>query len=138
MNKNYILYLEDDKIDAIRFTSTLNYLKFDKSIVVKENGEEGLEWLNENKHWLPNFIVLDLNMPVMNGIEFLSILKKNENFKKIPVIVFSTSNHKSDINATYNYNIAGYMVKPFKMEDYTNILQVIKDYWGKSYVAHIS
>ncbi len=137
MQKDYILYLEDDEIDAIKFSSTLKNLDFRQEVVIKENGEEGLAWLNANRNWLPNFIVLDLNMPKMNGIEFLESIKQDPLFHKIPVIVFTTSNNKVDIHATFEQQIAGYMVKPFDHKDYKDIVQLIKDYWDKSALGHI-
>ncbi len=137
MQKNYILYLEDDEIDAIKFSSTMKGLNFDQQIIIKENGEEGLKWLSENPDWLPNIIVLDLNMPKMGGVEFLEEIKKNEDFKKIPIIVFTTSNNKVDIQATFEQQVAGYMVKPFEHSDYKEIISLIKDYWEKSSLGHI-
>ncbi len=137
MQKEYILYLEDDQIDAIRFSSTLNNLEFKLGIVIKENGEEGLNWLKENPQNLPNIIVLDLNMPKMGGLEFLEEIKKNPLYNKIPVIIFTTSNNKVDIHSTFEHQIAGYMVKPFDHGDYKKMIELIKDYWDASALGHI-
>lgn len=136
-NKDYILYLEDDEIDAIKFTSTLKSLDFDKDIIIKENGEQGLQWLEENKTWLPKIIVLDLNMPRMGGLEFLETIKKDVNFKKIPVIIFTTSNNTIDIHSSFEHQVAGYMVKPFEHNDYKEIITLIKNYWDKSSIGHL-
>lgn len=136
-HKDYILYLEDDDIDAIKFSSTLKNLDFNEEIVIKENGEAGINWLNENRSWLPKIIVLDLNMPMMNGLEFLETIKADEHFKKIPVIVFTTSNNKVDIHSSFENQVAGYMVKPFELKDYTDIITTIKNYWDNSAIGHM-
>ncbi len=135
--KDYILYLEDDEIDAIKFTSTMKNLGFQEQIIVQQNGEEGLNWLSANRQLLPKIIVLDLNMPLMNGHEFLEAIKEDNDFKKIPIVVFTTSSNKVDINHSFEYQVAGYMVKPFEHGDYKNIISIIKQYWDLSAIGHI-
>ncbi len=135
--KSYILYLEDDPIDALRFSSTLKKLNLEQDVVVKKNGEEGLQWLEDNRSYLPSIILLDLNMPRMNGIEFLEIISDDHDLNKIPVIVFTTSSNKSDVDSTSAYKVAGYMVKPFDHSDYNSVIQIITDYWGNSKLSHL-
>ena len=135
-HKDYILYIEDDEIDAIKFAATLKNLNFSEDIVTKENGQEGLDWLFENKNQLPKIIVLDLNMPKMGGLEFMEAIKADEILKKIPIIVFTTSDEKIDIQRSFQYQVSGYMVKPFDQKAYSDIIILIKEYWDKSATGH--
>ena len=136
MNKDYILYLEDDKIDAIRFSSSLKNLNFKEEIIIQPDGKDGIEWLSNHQTLLPKIIVLDLNMPKMGGIEFLNFIKKEEPFKKIPVIVLTSSDSKLDIQNSFESQVAGYMVKPAIEKDYEDIISLIKEYWDNSATGH--
>ena len=75
-------------------------------------------------------ILLDLNMPDTNGIEFLSILKENPDLKHIPVVILTTSDSNKDIIECYKLGIAGYILKPLKYEDYEKKIQTIINYWS--------
>ncbi|TVZ56429.1 response regulator receiver domain-containing protein [Lutibacter sp. Hel_I_33_5] len=122
-----ILLIEDDRLEVLKFTraTSNNANNFNISHVI--NGKEALISL---KNETPNIILLDLNMPDTNGIEFLTILKNNRTLKHIPTIVLTTSNNKKDIKECYEIGIAGYIIKPLKYEEYEEkILTVIK-YWN--------
>ena len=112
-----ILFIEDDVIEIMKLHRTIAKLGLKHKIVEAENGEDALKILN-NQYDTPDIILLDLNMPKMNGIEFLKILKENEDFKYIPTIILSTSNNQQDLKECYAIGIAGYMIKPLKYEDY--------------------
>ncbi|MDA7706545.1 MAG: response regulator [Flavobacteriaceae bacterium] len=79
--------------------------------------EEALELLQDTSA-ISNIILLDLNMPEVSGIEFLTILKKNTDLKHIPVIILTTSNNPKDLIECYTIGISGYILKPLKYEDY--------------------
>ncbi len=96
-----------------------------------------MDWLGQNSNRLPKFIVLDLNMPKMDGIEFLREIKKDSRLKKIPVIVFTTSQNPNDIQATFENQVAGYMIKHFDYQKYLNTIRNIKNYWETSYLGHV-
>ena len=100
------------------------------------NGERGLEFLNERRHHLPKLIVLDLRMPVMNGFEFLEKMKNDLTFRRIPIIVLSSSKNEKDIVQCYDYQIAGYFTKPFSMNDYNKIIESIASYWGQAKIVN--
>jgi CheY-like chemotaxis protein len=93
------------------------------------NGEDALELLL-NEEYYPDIILLDLNMPKINGIEFLSILKTNESLKFIPTIILTTSSNKKDLLECYNIGIAGYVQKPLKYQDYIAKINILLSYWS--------
>lgn len=126
-----ILLVEDDSIEAMKFNRTVAKLDVDCSIIEVKNGEEGIKFLKENKS-LPHIILLDLNMPKMNGIEFLAILKEDEVLKYIPTIILTTSSHQNDLIDCYKIGVAGYMVKPLKYGDYAKKIAKIISYWSES------
>ncbi|PKB15918.1 response regulator [Flavobacterium sp. 5] len=124
-----ILLIEDDAIEVMKFNKVLKNLEQVHKIIEANNGEEALSIL-ENKVIIPDIIVLDLNMPKINGIEFLSILKADDVLKYIPAIVLTTSNNHKDLLAFYRIGIAGYMLKPLKYEDYVDKIEKMIQYWS--------
>ncbi|SEB50565.1 Response regulator receiver domain-containing protein [Tenacibaculum sp. MAR_2009_124] len=122
-----ILLVEDDEIEKLKFERALKKLEANHSVVKAANGEEALTIC---KDVLPNLILLDLNMPKMNGLEFLDILRADENLKFVPTVVFSTSNNHQDMINAYKVGIAGYVVKPLHYSDYVNQIEKIIDYWS--------
>lgn len=124
-----ILFIEDDMIEGMKFNRVLNGLELNYKVIEAGNGEVALKVLRQ-KETLPNIILLDLNMPKLNGIEFLKILKEDEVLKQIPTIVFTTSNNRKDILECYKIGIAGYIIKPLKYEDYKEIVKKTLDYWS--------
>jgi len=135
VNKS-ILLLEDDAVDIIILKRAFNKLKIENQLEICNNGEEGLTWLEDHKDALPGLILLDLNMPKMNGLEFLKAIKSNDYYRKIPVIVLTTSKAQQDRTMAYDYSIAGYMVKPIDYNDFINIVDQIKNYWRVSEIAY--
>ena len=123
-----ILFIEDDTIEVMKFNRVVSALGLTHQIIESNNGEKALAFL-ESKENLPNIILLDLNMPKLNGIEFLTILKKDSLLKHIPVIILTTSSNFKDVKECYKIGIAGYILKPLKYEDYASKIQKILDYW---------
>ena len=123
-----ILFIEDDAIETMKFQRTMSKLETKHTLVEAKNGEEALEYLESGKS-LPDIILLDLNMPRMNGIEFLEILKQHEKIKYLPTIVLTTSENRDDLLECYNIGIAGYVIKPLKYEDYETKLKTVIEYW---------
>lgn len=127
-----ILLVEDDMIDAMTVKRALRELNVINPVVSVENGEEALEYLRDEKNEFPGIILLDLNMPRMNGIEFLKISKKDDDLKHIPVIVLTTSLEEMDRVDTFNLGVAGYMVKPVDYKQFVEVIKAIKLYWSLS------
>jgi CheY-like chemotaxis protein len=126
-----ILLLEDDVIDVMTIKRAIKQLNISNNLVVKENGEEGLAYLKECDD-LPGIIFLDINMPKMNGIEFLEQIKPNTEWAQIPIVVLTTSKDQQDKLATFSQGISGYMVKPVDYPQFKDMLSTIKDYWNLS------
>jgi CheY-like chemotaxis protein len=124
-----ILLIEDDAIEVMKLHRVLNGLKMKHTVIEANNGEEAITIL-KNKDSIPDVIFLDLNMPKINGIEFLEILKKDDYLKYIPAIILTTSNNHKDILACYKIGIAGYIIKPLKYEDYVDRITKMVDYWS--------
>ncbi|MBT8325835.1 MAG: response regulator [Winogradskyella sp.] len=130
MNKKLkILLIEDDMIEVMKLNRTITSLKLQHEIIEANNGEEALTIL-EKKSNLPDIILLDLNMPKLNGIEFLSILKNNDQLKHIPTVILTTSSNKKDLKECFEIGVSGYVLKPLKYDDYVAKVSKILDYWS--------
>lgn len=127
-----ILLVEDDMIDAMTVKRALKELNVLNKVVTVENGELALEYLHNSENETPGIILLDLNMPRMNGIEFLGVAKKDDHLKQIPVIVLTTSLEEIDRVDTFNLGVAGYMVKPIDYKQFVEVIRAIKLYWSIS------
>ena len=84
----------------------------------------------------PCVTLMDINMPRMNGLEFLKVIKADEVLKVVPVVVLTTSNNQQDKLESYKNSVAGYMVKPIRMKDYLEIINTVKSYWQNSQISH--
>ena len=124
----HILFIEDDKIETMKMQRTVSKLQVKHKITEVNNGEKALEILKTSSR-LPDIILLDLNMPRMNGIEFLKILKQDENYKYLPTIILTTSQNRADLLECYRIGIAGYIIKPLKYQDYEGKIQKVFSYW---------
>lgn len=122
-----VLFIEDDMIESMKLQRAISKLQYKHTIVEAKNGEEALEILKSGD--LPDIIFLDLNMPRMSGIEFLSILKADERLKYLPTIILTTSENRADLLKCFSIGIAGYVIKPLKYEDYESKIKKVFDYW---------
>jgi CheY-like chemotaxis protein len=129
--KPYVLYIEDDIEDVELLNFTLENSGAGFSIVHVNNGEEALRLLNDFKPFkpLPSLIMLDVNMPRLDGKETLVCLKADKDIARIPVVVLTTSNDKADVSFFKSYDIP-YIVKPgdvvrFKEELFSTLEMVL-------------
>ena len=127
-----ILLIEDDEIDIKSIKRAFSELGIRNPLHVAHNGEAALEYLNKNKNNPPGLILLDLRMPRMNGIEFLKILKKESDFKFIPVVVLTTSNEEEDKLESFRHGVSGYMMKCPNYSDSVKAIKTIEKYWSMS------
>ena len=127
-----ILLLEDDTVDAMTVKRALKDLKVTNQLVRTGNGEEALAYLRDENNLKPCVILLDLNMPKMNGIEFLKVVKTDENLKRIPAIVLTTSKDDQDRLQSYQLSIAGFIVKPVDYIKFVEAMKIIDLYWTLS------
>ena len=124
-----ILLIEDDAIEVMKMQRVLSTYKLHHQIVEANNGEEALDFLSKVES-LPDIILLDLNMPKINGIEFLEALKKDDKIWHIPTIILTRSNNQEDLKSCYKLGVAGYVLKPLKYEEYTKKILSLFDYWS--------
>lgn len=124
-----ILLIEDDAIEVMKFNRVVKTLNLNHKIIEANNGEEALEILRV-KEVIPDIILLDLNMPKLNGLEFLRILKNDDILKFIPSIMLTTSSNHKDLLECYKIGIAGYLLKPLKYDDYMERIKKLLDYWS--------
>ncbi len=127
-----ILLVEDDKVDAMTVKRAIGEIKISNPLIIVENGEEALEYLRNVNNKKPGIILLDLDMPKMNGIEFLEIAKKDTSIKRIPVIVLTTSKEQQDRTESFNLGVAGYMIKPVDYVQFIEVIKTIHLYWTLS------
>jgi len=124
-----VLLIEDDMIEIMKLNRTISSLNLNHNIIEANNGEDALKIL-QKKDELPDIILLDLNMPKVNGIEFLNILKKDDTLRYIPTIILTTSNNEKDLLECYKLGIAGYVIKPLKYEEYVSKIEILLAYWS--------
>ncbi len=135
MSNIYILVAEDDADDRFLLETAFAENGFKGKLEFVENGVELLEYLRNlkidanNDHPLPGFILLDLNMPKKDGREVLKEIKEDPRFKKIPVIVFTTTKNENEINRCYELGANTYVVKPVGFENLVKTIEDIRSYW---------
>jgi CheY-like chemotaxis protein len=127
-----ILLVEDDLVDALTVRRALKELHITNPLEHVENGEDALSFLRDPVKDYPCIILLDLNMPVMNGIEFLQLAKTDQSLKRIPVIVLTTSEEQEDIIESFIFGVAGYMRKPVDYRQFVETIRCIDLYWTMS------
>jgi CheY-like chemotaxis protein len=126
-----ILLVEDDQVDVMNVKRAFDKNRITNPLFVAGNGVEALEMLRGGG--VPSsrrMILLDLNMPRMNGIEFLKELRQDANLHNIPVVVLTTSNDERDKIEAYNFNVAGYLLKPVTFDNFVELMAALNKYWA--------
>lgn len=131
-----ILLVEDDEVDVMNVKRAFKKSNITNPLFVAANGLEALAMLrsqNGNKPIIVpsqrRLILLDLNMPKMNGLEFLQTLRNDPELKPIPVIVLTTSDEDKDRIEAYNLNVAGYILKPVTFSKFAEVMITLNKYW---------
>ena len=135
-SKRPILLVEDDAVDVMTVRRAIKDLNIANSLYIASNGEEGLEILRDENIEKPCIIFLDINMPKMNGIEFLKELRNDEALRHTPVIVMTTSKEEQDKLETFSLGAAGYILKPVDYVKFVEIVKTIDCYWTLSEMPH--
>jgi len=130
--KKTILIVDDNIIDQKIVKLALLENNINNQVATANDGEEAYEYLQKVTNNLPGIILLDLNMPKMNGHELLVKIKKDENLKSIPVIILTSSKSEKDILKSYQLNVAGYMVKQIDYTEFVKIIKHFNAYWNSS------
>lgn len=131
-NLRPILLVEDDSVDAMTVKRAFGELKVTNELVRAINGEAALNYLKGHLDKKPCVILLDLNMPKMNGIEFLKVMKADGELRPIPVVVLTTSKDDRDKMESFKACVAGYIVKPVDYRKFVDAMKVLNLYWTLS------
>lgn len=124
-----ILLVEDDAIDVMNARRAFKKNNLTNPIFEAQNGLEALELLRSGT--LPRclIVLLDLNMPKMNGLEFLRVLRADPALKSTSVVVLTTSSGERDKIEAYELNVAGYLVKPVTFSAFVELMSTLNKYW---------
>lgn len=133
-NQVSILLVDDDEVDCMNVQRAFKRSNIVNPLHVAHNGVEALDMLRgtNGQRMLdptPRIILLDINMPKMNGLEFLKELRQDKELHNISVFIMTTSNDDKDRFEAYNYNVAGYIVKPISFENFVQAVSILNNFW---------
>jgi len=124
-----ILLVDDDSIDVMNVKRAFAKNKLTNPIHEARNGIEALEILRRGSLPARHLVLLDLNMPRMNGLEFLRALRADPALRSTSVVVLTTSNEERDKVAAYDLNVAGYLLKPVTFPSFVDLMASLNKYW---------
>lgn len=128
-----VLLVEDNPIDVMMVKEAFKEGAIDANLVVVEDGMQATEYLHQQGKYdaacLPDFILLDLNLPKKNGREVLAEVKADPKLQHIPVVVFSGSSDEWDVRDCYHLHANCYIVKPSRLDDYVSTLKSLDRFW---------
>lgn len=129
----HILLVEDNEGDILLTLDAFEESKLDTKVSIARNGQEALDFLRKKGEFQnvqrPDLVLLDINIPILNGLEVLEDIKKDESLKKIPVIMLTTSSNQKDIESAYKNYCNSYVKKPLEMEDFMEAILKIEEFW---------
>ncbi len=127
-----ILLVEDNPVDLELTLRAFSSRKLTNPILVARDGEEALDFIPrwDNGELIPVVILLDLNLPKVNGLEVLQIIKQHPKYKTIPVVILTTSAESSDVKTAYKLGANSYIVKPVDFDKFIDMAQHIELYWN--------
>ncbi|TDB71478.1 response regulator [Micromonospora sp. KC723] len=130
-----ILVVDDDPGDVLMIEEALEDSEIEKVIDVVNDGQEAMEFLRrEGRHTearRPDVILLDLNMPRMDGRQVLGEVKGDEDLRTIPIVVLTTSNADNDIVGSYTLQANAYVTKPIDLDDFNDVVRRIDEFFGR-------
>ena len=133
MSVVHILHIEDSEADIFLIHEAIENLTIQHTIEVAKNGVEALGYINKTGNYkdkpTPDLILLDINMPLMDGYEFLQAVKNTDSLKHIPIIMLTTSSSQEDVLKSYANYASSYIVKPDNVDEYDRIAISIRDFW---------
>lgn len=128
MNEVQILLIEDNEGDVILTMEALKEGRIKNKIDVASDGQAALDYLSSSVN-LPDLILLDINLPKLNGLEVLSAIKTDDRLRTIPVIMLSTSGAENDILTSYNNHANCFIIKPVDFNRFMDVVRTIEDFW---------
>ncbi|MEX0268873.1 response regulator [Leptolyngbyaceae cyanobacterium UHCC 1019] len=133
LNSIEILLIEDSPSDANLTIQSLQQAKITNTLHWVEEGEAAMDFLYQRGDYpdapRPDLIVLDLNLPGMDGREILAEVKADSSLRRIPVVVLTTSSNEEDVLRSYDLNANCYVTKPFNVQQFIQVVQLISDFW---------
>lgn len=127
-----ILLVDDDAVDVMNVQRAFKKSNIHNTLYVAGDGRQALELLRNGTVPSSNrLILLDLNMPRMNGLEFLCALREDPELRTTPVVVLTTSNDDRDRLQSYAHNVAGYLVKPVASPAFVELMAALNAYWSR-------
>jgi len=133
MKEVQILLVEDNEGDILLTLEAFKELKVKNSVAVVKDGAEAIDFLKKQGQYaesqIPHLILLDINMPRLNGIEVLDFIKKDENLKRIPVVMLTTSSSEEDIAECYAKSANCFITKPLDFGRFLSVVQSIESFW---------
>ena len=130
-----ILLVEDNPGDVYLTLEVLRLGAIVKHVSVSQDGQEALNFLGRAGEFQqaprPDLILLDLNLPKVDGREVLERIKSDPDLRQIPVIILSTSNAERDVTSAYNHHANCYVTKPTDLDDFFDVVREIEEYWLK-------
>lgn len=128
-----ILLVEDNEADVVLTREGFTRVKVDVRLHHVENGVECMRYLRREGAYLgaptPDVILLDLNMPVMDGREVLTEIVKDERLRMIPVVILTTSDAEADVHAMYELRCSTYITKPVDFREFREVIENLVNYW---------
>jgi len=131
-NAKPILLVEDDEVDAITTRKALSEINVANELIHKYDGKEALEYLRNEGNARPCIILLDLDMPQMDGFEFLSAVKSEDSLKKIPLVILAASDEDENVTKAFESAAAGYILKTVDYGQFVEMMRTVNDYWTLS------
>lgn len=129
----HILLVEDNEGDILLTLDAFEDSKLKTKVSVARNGQEAIDFLYKKGEFSnaqkPDLILLDINIPIFNGFEVLEKIKQEEDLKKIPVIMLTTSSYQKDIDKAYQNYCNSYVIKPLDMKDFMDAILKIEEFW---------
>lgn len=131
MQQIHILLVDDNEGDILLTREALDDAAFINKISIANDGVEAIRFLKERPRGedAPDLILLDINLPRMNGTEVLGIIKNDPDLKRIPVIMLTTSSAEKDILTSYNNHANCYITKPVDLDRFLDVVRMIEDFW---------
>ena len=128
MSTTKILYADDDSDDRFLLNESIVSSGLHADLVYVANGQEFISYIEQAPEALPDLVILDLNMPKMNGRETLNYLKRHPRYRTIPVIILSTSRNKQEMDACAAQGAVSYFIKPNHLDGYASIITACQSF----------
>ena len=131
-----ILYVEDEEADVVLLRHVFEKAGIPNPLRTVKDGKLAKDYLagivpfnDRNRHPLPGLVLLDLNLPYWSGFEVLEWIRQQPQFRRLPVVIFSSSNRPDDIARAYDAGANGFLVKPNALADLRTLVLAVRDFW---------